>query len=419
MPEVTFVALHALPAIDPSVPGIFGGTETRAWTFARALARDPEWKVNFAVRPRPPQSAYHGVHIERIRNPLYEVRLHVSQCLERTPRFPYVKLIRWSWHLLWEAPLLVITRPFRRRIDDDCGPLPDFVDLPGDVLITFGVHVDSVRTVAAGKQTGRPVILVLGADSDVDERYATETDDRDPYGNRADVCRRALLDADAIIAQTPQQATLLQQRFGRHATVISNPIDADLWQQQSAAPLPNRISTLQDSGYVLWIGRADRFHKRAIEGLEVAIRLPEIPFVMVLNPREADVLEEVHRRRPANLHLIPQVRFDEVASLFRNARVFMNTSAPAHEGFPNTFLQAAISGVPICSLEYGDDFLNRYGAGVSCSGKLDALVSQVQSLWNAQPTAASSVRSSVLRDYGLSGRLAELQAVVQGLMLDR
>src|SRR5690606_10689364 len=56
--RVCMVALHALPAIDPSVARPVGGTETRAWTFARGLAQRECCDVSFVVRADRPREPF-------------------------------------------------------------------------------------------------------------------------------------------------------------------------------------------------------------------------------------------------------------------------------------------------------------------------------------------------------------------------
>jgi len=419
MPEVTFVALHALPAIDSSVPGIFGGTETRAWTFARALARLPGWKVNFAVRPTAPYSVYEGVRLRRVRKPLYNIFLHVGQCLSARQGFPFVAIKRWSWHLFWELPVCVVSRPFLTRLDRSPGGIGQFRQLPGDLIVTFGLHVDSAKAIAAAHATGRPAVLMLGADSDLDERYATDPNYVSPYGNRSTDCLSALQEADHIVVQTEQQQALLLTRFHREGTFIANPIDEIVWDKQAELPLPEELWDLENSGYVLWVGRADRFHKRALHCVDLAEQLPDIPFVMLMNPRDPDVSREVFARRPPNLRIVDQVSFEHMPALFRHARVYVNTSALGWEGFPNTFLQAAVSRTPICSLEFGAEFLEEFDCGACAEGDFSRLIQAVRDCWLNPKSALhmDTSRRRVLAEFGAENQCQKLATVFENALV--
>src|SRR6187431_608784 len=52
MLRACFVCLPAASVIDPTLGGPIGGTETRAWLFARTLARRDDTQVTFVVRNR-------------------------------------------------------------------------------------------------------------------------------------------------------------------------------------------------------------------------------------------------------------------------------------------------------------------------------------------------------------------------------
>ena len=66
-------------------------------------------------------------------------------------------------------------------------------------------------------------------------------------------------------------------------------------------------------------------------------------------------LDLLHRMRVrvailSNLELYEDVPWNKIDTYFSNARVFVNTST--HEGFPNTFVQAALSARLWCLCEW-------------------------------------------------------------------
>jgi glycosyltransferase involved in cell wall biosynthesis len=58
----------------------------------------------------------------------------------------------------------------------------------------------------------------------------------------------------------------------------------------------------------------------------------------------------------SNFDYLGPVSFEESNSLFAKANIFINTSK-AQEGFPNTFIQAWMQGVPTISLDFDPDNL--------------------------------------------------------------
>ena len=63
-----------------------------------------------------------------------------------------------------------------------------------------------------------------------------------------------------------------------------------------------------------------------------------------------------------NLKALGPVPYSDVNKYFARAKLFLNTSES--EGFPNSFLQAWIRGVPIVSFFDPDDIISRQGLGV-------------------------------------------------------
>ncbi len=166
---------------------------------------------------------------------------------------------------------------------------------------------------------------------------------------------------DLVIAQSAEQQAQLRAITGLDAVVVRNsfrmgPEDADIAKTT-----------------VLWVARAEEW-KRPRLFLEMARRLPGLPFVMILSGTGAlaDAVGEEARDIP-NLTFAGPVPFGEVDRYFRDARVFVNTSV--REGFPNTFIQAFLCGTPVLSLRVDPDgILTRGGLGWCCGDDLDAAV---------------------------------------------
>ena len=80
--------------------------------------------------------------------------------------------------------------------------------------------------------------------------------------------------------------------------------------------------------------------------------------------------------------LVDSVPFARMPLVFAKAAVYINTSVAAYEGFPNVFLQAAASGVPIASLELDHDFVERGRCGLVAHGDLERLAEYVRTVCN-------------------------------------
>ena len=406
------VALNAGPVLTPDVAGRVGGLETRAWTFARGLAQ-ADIDAQFVVRlsRAPAVSEIDGVRIVPLLDRLYPMREAARMCVGKRAGFPWIELHRWRWPLLWQLPILAAERVLFGAGGDPWKPDGRLVELRTDVYCTFGVQSHSATVLASAKAAGRPCVLVLGSDGDLDERYTQDSTFVSPYGDPGHVCWRILQEVDAIVAQTPAQSAMLQERFGRTATVIPNPVDVAEWDARRQPPA-TREETAGLDRYVLWVGRAESVHKRPDVCLDVARRCPEIRFLMVMNPRDPHVEAAVRRDAPPNVRILSAVPFARMPAVFARSAALLNTSSL--EGFPNVFLQAALSRVPIASLEVGREFLERIGCGCFAGGDLDTVCDGLQTYWQpgADADKLSAARETVIRKHGLRETTEQLAGVL-------
>jgi glycosyltransferase involved in cell wall biosynthesis len=409
--RVCIVALNALPAIDPSIHGPIGGIETRSWTFARGLALRGE-DVQFVVRHTHPLNR---TEIEKVRlaamiDRLYPVREAVGMRLERLAGFPWLRLRSWSRDLLWQVPALVVDRLLHPDRSSLLAPDPWLIELAADVYCTFGVQTHSAKVIASARAARRPSVLFLGSDGDLDPLFGAGGDARNAYGTPGSVGAAILRQSTAIISQTPEQQQLLRDRFCRDSIVLRNPIDIaewNAWRNQS----PPRELTAGLERYVLWVGRAEEAHKRPGLCLDVAVRCPEVQFLMILNRRDPAVEADIRSRSPSNVRIVERIPFPQMPAVVARGAALLSTSRL--EGFPNVFLQAAALGVPIVSLEVGAEFLDASRAGIATSGSLDRVAELVQLAWSRDLSAEFSPAAA--REYVEKhhGREAQCEALAK------
>lgn len=217
----------------------------------------------------------------------------------------------------------------------------------------------------------------------------------------------ALENADHIFVQTESQLRALESRFGRRGELIRNPVAI-------SADNPVRWPKRDERDMILWIGRSDTFNKRPLLLLELAQRCPDLPFLMILNKTHADVFDTVLTRKPPNLTVVERVPHREIWGYFHRARVFVSTST--YEGFPNTFLQCAVAGVPIASLAVDpENILSRHGCGLLANDSLDLLEQHVRALWSGAELAerqALTFHRYALAHHGLDSQVKRFECLL-------
>lgn len=159
------------------------------------------------------------------------------------------------------------------------------------------------------------------------------------------IYRYGVKNVEHVIVQTKSQRENLRKNFNRDGIFLP-----------SGIKIPGFVPEFRREGAVTWIATL-RPWKRPELFLELARSLPEIPFLMAggPDPKYRLVFEDCRRRAASipNLEFSGYVPMQEIGNLFNKAVLFVNTSE--QEGFPNTYLQAWVHGVPVIGLGVDPD----------------------------------------------------------------
>lgn len=180
--------------------------------------------------------------------------------------------------------------------------------------------------------------------------------------------------ADLVLAQTEAQRRNLASAYERaNVAVVPNFHPPVTERASSVRPLRKRV---------VWIANVKRL-KRPLKFVRLAERFrdrTDVEFVAAGAVQEADVGAELQ----AAIEPLPNFRFlgactqAECEALLDGAVALVNTSD--FEGFPNTFIQAWLRGVPVVSLSVDPDgTLSRGGLGFVARTE-ERLAAQVERL---------------------------------------
>ena len=128
---------------------------------------------------------------------------------------------------------------------------------------------------------------------------------------------------------------------------------------------PPPPSTVRDID-VLWVSNIQHL-KRPDRILELAGKMPEVKIHMVGGPlsgQEAlfrDIANKAATTRNVTFH--GRLSYWDANDLYGRAKVLVNTSDV--EGFPNSYVQAWIRGVPVVTLIDPDRVIEREGLGIA------------------------------------------------------
>jgi glycosyltransferase involved in cell wall biosynthesis len=159
--------------------------------------------------------------------------------------------------------------------------------------------------------------------------------------------------ADLVAAQTAHQSRLLLDNYSLPSSVVNMAVQAPLAESSAARDID-----------VLWIANLQPI-KRPELVLELARCMPNVRFVLAGGPsagRQVYYDDMLVAAAPLkNLEVLGPVRYSDACTLFDRAKIFINTSIS--EGFPNTFLQAWIRGVPVVTFFDPDGLVQKKQLG--------------------------------------------------------
>ncbi len=399
-PRVAFVCANAYPLFDFTISPLGGGMEARAALFARGLSEAGRWSVSFVVSDFGQDFVTRHEDIDfHIYQPVFRrAGRNVFPRLRKRHWFPALNLDRRDLDLLWQIPMIATWLALPAQF------FPRFWrNLKPDVVCCFGNNERTAEVVADCRRAGVRTVLCVASDKDLSPDYQPGNHERNHYGMRKWMGHYTISHADCIIVQTEAQQAALRLHFDRASTLIRNPVhvfpdDPDSWRLRS------------QRNYVLWIGRTDAFNKRPGLFLQLASECPGIEFLMIVSRTDEACFQALEQARPANLTISGHVPPHDLPGYLRLARVLVNTSK--FEGFPNTFLQAAVTGTPIASLEVDPDgMLSRLGCGICADGDMGRLKAAVSALCDDDELAEHYARTNhrhVLERHAAEDRIAEL-----------
>lgn len=333
----------------------FGGAEVQCYLSATELARDPIYAVTVLVTVREPS------------------------CIEQQPRFT---VIRRQARSRLTSKCLTLRTAYRMLLSF-IEMLRQLRRIDADVFLHAGAGVEVGAYALICRLLRRRFVFIIASTADL------ASPDGGVSGPLKWVYPLGVRLAHAIVCRTEDQQAALRERYGREGILI-----------RTAHPVPAETDVQRTT--ILWVGRIHPLKQPQLF-LDLVEQLPKYPCVLIGMRDEAHVdLWEAVRRRAASLGHVAfhaNLPFHSVDELFHSAKVFVNTST--HEGFPNTFVQAALNGVPIVSWSVNPDLvLSRHQIGFCAEKSFDQLVSSVRRLCADQRLHDACRRRA--RTYGIA-----------------
>ena len=330
--RICIVSFNIISLFFPQMKVTYGGAEVQLFLLSKAFSKSKNFDVNIITG---------DYNLKQRKTKKYKnIKVHIIIALNRNAIFPIKNYILLLVKLIKLKPDIIIQRSATPRTG----------------IIAFYRKIFKKKFVYS-----------IAHDYDVNGVHAK--------GILGNLYTFGLTRASYIIAQNLNQIKILEKWQNRKFFNISV-----IKSGYHIIP-PN----LEMKNTVLWVARAIRW-KRPETYLKIADFFPNQTFIMICNKgTNIKYWKEIKEKACTipNLIFITFVLFEEINKYFKNAKVFINTST--HEGFPNTFIQAAKNKTPILSLNVNPDkFLTKYECGFFCDNNFKKMVNNLEILLTNQ-----------------------------------
>lgn len=229
------------------------------------------------------------------------------------------------------------------------------------------------------KQNGKKMLFSAASDSDFIPGQQLVKYKRDVL-----LYEWGLKHANAIVTQSPRQQKLCKKNYNRESVYIRSCYE------------PYSCNECDDKRIdVLWVGTIKPLKQPELF-IKLAQRLPEFRFRMAGGPPNANNHDAYYCKIKEQAAIVPNLEFmgfipfAEIRKHFDETRLLVNTSE--FEGFPNTFLQAWVRGIP--AISFIDPRVSFEGQEVSITvSSIDELESKINELLNS-PVQYASIGST-------------------------
>lgn len=341
MKTICFISLAAYPLFNTSINSTFGGSEIQLYQLSNKLVQDLNYQVFFVV------GDYHQPKVEIIN----------GITILRAFRFTKIKL-KYIFGFIFQFNYLLTLHHSK-----------------ADIYIQRAAGIETGLTAMYCRLFRKKFVYMTASSIDTNGEY------KKMYPLNGIFYEYGLRNASNIVCQNADQQVNIRNNYHLKSKIIKNSFE-----------IPKEIPN--DKGGILWVGSSQCLKQPQLF-LDLAKSLPQYKFTIILPKNDINIWKLIrdNASQISNLNFIENVPFKRINNYFFKSKLFVNTST--YEGFPNTFVQAAMYRTPIISLNVNpDNFLDFFNCGICCRGNIEKLEQSVNKLMTDQKLWASMSKNS-------------------------
>jgi glycosyltransferase involved in cell wall biosynthesis len=215
-----------------------------------------------------------------------------------------------------------------------------------------------------------------------------------------------------------RRATLALVQIEEHGEVLRKQgIQPELVHNNIVIGEEDKVQTHEGTPTILWVGSVKPW-KRPEIFFELCKRCADLEarFVMIgqVYSPQSEAHLKIAQRELRNFEYAGFVPPDRIREFYRKAHVFVSTSLA--EGFPNTFTEAWMVGVPVLSLDVNpNNMLTSGGLGVYVTN-VDELERELRKLLAApdlRREIGARAREFTLKEFDLKANVTKLEKLIE------
>ncbi|MBX7150219.1 glycosyltransferase family 4 protein [bacterium] len=223
--------------------------------------------------------------------------------------------------------------------------------------------------------------------------------------------QQTVIKSNTIIAQNTYQLAGFESLYNKQATIVN-----------SSQEVPGPPFQKNERFYILWVANTGR--RKQLElfvDLARQLQITRAEFIIAGTMPHKNYWQEIQNRMNGlnNIRYIGPLSWDESNMWFSKASIFVNTTLPGREGFPNTYIQAWMRETPVVTLHCDPDGViekNQMGFHSKSFERMTADVNLLIENEELRKTMGRNARNYALKNHDIRMTVERLDKIFSAIV---
>lgn len=349
--KICFHVLNAYSLFDKETNFSYGGAELRASIFAKEIAKDNLYSVDF-ITFNHNQAAIQVIdNVNVIADSFY-----FDENLKENKNSIFVTILK---------KFEIIKAKFLAKDINDYLRTLSLKKSKAQFYVVFGISGLNKRVVEFCSNERKKLILFFASDEELN------LDSPNFLAINTELIQYFITNSFLIFCQNQFQQTQLKHLFNKNGHLLLNPIEVNT-QFIDRSEDPDKK--------IVWIGKSNDVKNPNLFISLVKLN-PSKNFIMLCSVSDRDLHLKIKSENLLNLKFVENASVDEVDEILKSCHILISTSKK--EGFPNVFLQAGKYSIPVISSEVNPNgYVTDFECGIITSNEVNRINESLQTIYD-------------------------------------